>query len=315
MVALGLAAAISLFGTASASAATEIGNACKAEAGFPTGTALQLTEATPNALPLASPSAGVITRWRVDVVAPGAAAEERLKVFRPTGPSAFQVVAESDPQSMSAEENVAGARIPVQAGDRVGVYGAPFILFCEGGPGDVVGVNAEDSPIDSDPAFAEVTETRLPVVATVEPDADGDGYGDETQDGCPQSAAYHEACPVVGLQAGAVHKRKRLWIAVTASMGTEVTVYGQAMWGFKPKRKDLGKRNLIVPLYGGTNTLVAGQPTRFPIRYSKAVKRRLRRLTPKESIRTRITVTAANLAGAPTTEVLKPRLHGWKRSH
>ncbi|MBS1845097.1 MAG: hypothetical protein JST53_11825 [Actinobacteria bacterium] len=31
----------------------------------------------------------------------------------------------------------------------------------------------------------------------IEPDADGDGYGDLTEDGCPQSADFHTACPTV----------------------------------------------------------------------------------------------------------------------
>ncbi len=32
--------------------------------------------------------------------------------------------------------------------------------------------------------------------AVVEPDADGDGFGDETQDGCLGNAAVQGACPV-----------------------------------------------------------------------------------------------------------------------
>lgn len=313
VAALCLAAAISLLGAAASSAATQVGNACKAEVGFAAGTALQLTEASANPLPLAVPSAGVITSWRVDAVAAGAETEEKLKVFRPSSSSSFQVVAESDPQSIGGVENVANTRIPVQAGDRIGVHGMPDFLFCEGGPGDVMAANDEDSPIGSTPLFAEILEARLDALATVEPDADGDGYGDETQDGCPQSAAYQGPCPVVELHARTKRKRKRLWIVVRASMEAEVTVYGQAMWGFKPKNRKLGKRNLIVPLYGGTKTVAPGKPTRFPIRDSKEVKRRLRRLTPKESIRTRITVTAPNIAGDPTTTILKPRLHGWKQ--
>jgi ribosomal protein S8E len=31
--------------------------------------------------------------------------------------------------------------------------------------------------------------------AVLEPDADGDGYGDVTQDLCPTNAATHDACP------------------------------------------------------------------------------------------------------------------------
>lgn len=311
---LALTSAISLIGVPAASAATEVGNACRAEAGFPAAaTALQLAESTPNPLPLAVPAAGVISRWRVDALAGFSTVEEKLKVFRASGPGSFRVVAESAPQPMGSEENVAATRIPVQAGDRLGVYGTPYFLYCSGNPGDVTGVAAEDSPIGSSPTFAEILNPRLAVVATVEPDADGDGYGDETQDGCPQSAAYQAACPIVALRVRPVRKGKSLRLLVTADMGAEVTVYGQAMWGFKPKRKGLGKRTLIVPLYSGTKAVAAGQPTPFGIRYSKAVRRRLRKLTPKQSVRARITVTAPNPAGAPTTEIVKLRLHGWKR--
>ncbi len=36
---------------------------------------------------------------------------------------------------------------------------------------------------------------KLDASAVVEPDADGDGYGDETQDGCPANGAVHDKCP------------------------------------------------------------------------------------------------------------------------
>ncbi len=32
------------------------------------------------------------------------------------------------------------------------------------------------------------------MAATIEPDADRDGYGDESQDGCPTQSATHDAC-------------------------------------------------------------------------------------------------------------------------
>src|SRR5262249_55804628 len=36
---------------------------------------------------------------------------------------------------------------------------------------------------------------RINMAAVVEPDADGDGFGDETQDGCPTNASIQTACP------------------------------------------------------------------------------------------------------------------------
>ena len=39
------------------------------------------------------------------------------------------------------------------------------------------------------------TAKRVNIQATLEPDADGDGYGDETQDLCPSQAATRGAYP------------------------------------------------------------------------------------------------------------------------
>jgi len=317
LVLFALTATISLGGAATASAATEVGDEC--EGNYASGSYSLVPEqhASGGALPLSAPSAGIVTGWKVNSAYSGPVTE-RLAIFRPTEMTGrFQAVFESDPVTAQPGPNVFPARVAAQAGDRFGLVavGADSPLAC-------LTTEVEDHTwsypgsieAGATQQFAAGAFVRVPLVATIEPDIDGDGYGDETQDQCPQSAAYHEACPVVALEARALRKGKSLRLLVTSSMAAEVTVYGQAMWGFKPKRKDLGRRNLIVALYGGTKAVAAGQPARFPIRYSKAVKRRLRRLTPKESIRTRITVTAPNLAGAPTTEVLKPRLHGWKRS-
>src|SRR4051795_243386 len=41
----------------------------------------------------------------------------------------------------------------------------------------------------------EVSSEEVPINATIEGDADGDGYGDETQDMCPTIASTHDACP------------------------------------------------------------------------------------------------------------------------
>jgi hypothetical protein len=37
----------------------------------------------------------------------------------------------------------------------------------------------------------------LDLSATLEPDADHDGFGDETQDQCPTNASTQGACPVI----------------------------------------------------------------------------------------------------------------------
>jgi hypothetical protein len=42
---------------------------------------------------------------------------------------------------------------------------------------------------------SEINADEVPISATIEGDADRDGYGDETQDQCPTLASTHDPCP------------------------------------------------------------------------------------------------------------------------
>ena len=54
-----------------------------------------------------------------------------------------------------------------------------------------------DVPLGQTTAFTPVTgsDFRVDIAATVEPDRDGDGFGDLTQDQCPTDASRQSACP------------------------------------------------------------------------------------------------------------------------
>ena len=66
------------------------------------------------------------------------------------------------------------------------------------------------------------------VAGTIEPDADGDGFGDETQDGCPSQAVSQGACDTTkpGVSGFGVKKGKIAYIC---------TVPGHAAAGMKGK--------------------------------------------------------------------------------
>lgn len=93
------------------------------------------------------------------------------------------------------------ARLPVKAGDQIGIdfEPPPFIephvarFNTTGAAMDlwkpVLGSTEERNPSEDAKASYE-----LLVNATIEPDADKDGYGDETQDKCPSSAATAGTC-------------------------------------------------------------------------------------------------------------------------
>lgn len=187
--------------TASSSAATTVGQT------FPPGIptlpdtlAFATSVSTGNSNVVTAP--GVITSFSHHAEA-SPDATLSLVTMRPTGPD-FLVAGISAPQILP--NGILGsfpARIPVQTGDLIGVYGdtsalaaaspaAPGNDFAATSPGPLAaGATVTAASLDSFAGYL------LDIAANVEADADGDGFGDETQDLCPTSPATQGACPDV----------------------------------------------------------------------------------------------------------------------
>lgn len=325
----GLVLALALVGVPSASAGTEVGTDCAAEIASVGTTLVPLTRSSQSPWPIAVPAAGVVTEWSVfwtsESLAP---VPQKLKVVRPTaGPNEFQVVAESPVEGVLKGRNSFGMRIPVQAGDRFGLYGPDgHTLFCdEAGAGETMGFAFDDLAPGSMTTFTPQADgEQVPVIAVVEPDGDGDGYGDETQDLCPQSPNVHNACPQlppkITLDAFPIVLKRSVLVLVSASSEASVHVFGQTSWKLRPKgdarasktRKpgDHKSTGVIVGLNGGTQTVKPGEVARFNVKLPKSVKRRLSRIPPSESLKGTITARTTDLAGRVTDRVINIRLKG-----
>ena len=143
---------------------------------------------------------GVVTSWMH--LAPAGGKSLQLKLVRRTGASTYLVIGQSALELLVAGSNTFSTRIPVQAGDLLALY-TPSGTACvvsTAASGDVVRT-AGGSPTDPAPeggtlsAPNPVPSSRLAIAANVEADADGDKFGDETQDGCPTDASVQGACP------------------------------------------------------------------------------------------------------------------------
>src|SRR6188472_2202895 len=239
--AISAALAISLLGAAGASAATQAGNNCTSNDSTGPGdyTLFGLANGPGNPLSATIPVSGVISKWTFNGPAglPGGLISQRLKILRSVGSKQFQVVGESALSSISAGLTTFSTRVPVLAGDLIGTNGSyeggPFSFYCQtGNPGDQLGV------IPGNPSVGSIgTESeggpgyQIPVTVFVEPDADNDGFGDETQDACPQSAAFQAPCPPVVLSTSTQVKKNSVTIIVTSSTAAPVTVKGVAKLG------------------------------------------------------------------------------------
>lgn len=316
---VGTVLALALACTPMASASVEVGDECAGNMATEAFTLVPEAHVPSGPLPLAAPSSGVVTSWKVHSVYP-TAVPEVMGAFRPAGPGKFQVVGESEEETVNPGIDVFPARIPVQAGDRLGLVpvgeGSP--LFCET-------TEIEDHTwsfrgsvgVGSTHQFAAGMFVRVPLVATIEPDRDGDGYGDETQDGCPQSPAYHGPCPTISLEAFPIVLKRSVLVLVSASETSSVTVFGQVGWKRRAKGARVSKSKpptattgLIVGITGGTQTVSPGQVARFNVKLPKSVKRRLGRTPPSKSLKATITVSTTDLAGRATDRVIDVRLRG-----
>jgi hypothetical protein len=144
---------------------------------------------------------GVITSWSTN---PGAnsGTSTRLEVVREGSPSS--VVGESSLQSNIAQHNSAAfpTQIAVQAGDRIGIeIGPTSSVHCATNtPGGDAMYQLPDPGAGNQFSGSPTVQSSwlLDVSATVEPDADHDGFGDETQDLCPTDPTTHGPCPKGG---------------------------------------------------------------------------------------------------------------------
>jgi hypothetical protein len=89
--------------------------------------------------------------------------------------------------------------VPIAAGERLALVAPPNIRIAA----DVVGAGA--LVLDGDHSsglqtYGQIGDEEVQMQATVEPDADGDGYGDESQDNCPTIANDQTSRPCVQSQ-------------------------------------------------------------------------------------------------------------------
>jgi len=150
----------------------------------------------------AAPSAGVITRWRFYSDEIGAGTTVQLRTLALSSGTSYTAVASGPVEQVAAVKpqgaevnNVLhefAAQVPIAAGQLVGytLHKAPGVIFkpvFPVGTGWKYGCMGciEPAPADGETAKATLASGLwMAMNADVEPDADGDRLGDETQDPC-----------------------------------------------------------------------------------------------------------------------------------
>ena len=166
------------------------------------GELVQLLNATGNSYAVPA-GGGVITSW--STAASGGVGAIRLRVYSSdSNATSITPVAESEPVEFAPDP--AGAhptRIPVEGGEHIGysitATGGTGCAYVNNAPADVAVIAKGVGPLNAPkpialPNGAAQSTLLLSIAASVEPDGDGDGFGDETQDACPSQATTQAAC-------------------------------------------------------------------------------------------------------------------------
>lgn len=222
LTALTALAAAGLAGSAPAQAATTIGSDLSANPNVRCAavcTAVGMGQNTSEAPhDLIAPHDGVVVRFRIKhgvVSAPGASYS--FKVVSGTGsipgdPATFTFVRGTGAAAFNTAAGIdtRPVRLPISSLQRIAVSvsdGTPTdtsddVAFQASRVGYSLGERDGDHTSGSE-EYTHHTGYELLVNADIEPDADRDGYGDETQDGCT-SAAGPGACPATNTGGGTI---------------------------------------------------------------------------------------------------------------
>jgi len=296
----------------------EVGDGCVANESKPNLTAIPVVSRLRAAM---TESSGVITGWKVQV-APGAGSfEEQLVVLRASGrehePEVIKI-AESALETVHEGSNEFPTRIPLNdLHNRIGLHGPVATFLCGDTEGSVSDLVNGELPLGESRPIEEKERTGAPVEAIVELDQDGDGYGDESQDRCPQSNETHDECPTIATETTTVVEPNAILVQVQVSSRCSVQVNGQVHWtepGNRAKAaKSDGKVRTARLGSGGTQPVVQGMIATFTIPLHRAVRSRLGEMLPRQWLRAKLTVETTDLVDRETDIELTVKLHGRKR--
>ena len=275
-----------------------------------------------------SPVSGVITKWRVRAFAldqPGTVTLRVGDIVRPnpmddstalasvtgTGPAA-PIPVTDDPETPVREF---GAQLPIKQGQHLELDPSATVNAVYASSGSKFTYSFEPPLVEGQGQRGSTDATEeLLVQVTIEPDADGDGFGDETQDQCPTQAGTHGACvsnpppPAALAVSGLAVKAGK--IAYTLSKEATVTLKlakakkGRRVKGRcvaqtrKNRRRPSCRRYATVlagiagPGAGGANTLALPKPSGRQLRKG----------------RYRLTLTADDATGAKVTATVRFRV-------
>jgi hypothetical protein len=261
---------------------------------------------TGSPLPAAAPVAGVLTRW-IAYMPELFPAEDvppmTVRLVRVLGGGEVEVTAKAALEKLRPGKNEFETRLPVAAGEYLAFgSGEGGSIVCSEPSAEEPNVRVESGgigfplPQPGQKAPFEAISNPVPVSGVIEPDVDGDGFGDLTQDGCPQGVAYHGSCPTLSFAPGYRVGAGALRVRLRSSLPARVAVSG------------------VVPGLGTSlaarKSVGAGKLATFALTIPPALRAKLARFDSSRSLHVHLAARVARVSGGVGTDRLTVRLPG-----
>lgn len=227
----------------------------------------------------------------------------------PANPAAptFLTVGESPLTDVVAStENTFNVRIPVAAGDFIGLTtgpnaanAAPDCFFQTGNAADTYYERGQESPLGSSAMFNAVPGNRVNAAARLEPDRDCDGLGDESQDpavgtcsgmGGTTPAPDTTKPRLRKVKAKASSRRTSVSVAITPSEACTLRAGATVAVGNAAAKS-------TIRLASVKRKAKAGRATRLTLKVRRKDRARLRRALRRKSRKVKITIKGTDAAG------------------
>jgi hypothetical protein len=296
--------AATLLGAPAADGAVSIGQTAPGATNLcGTGNSAQSAEAGPPSYVIPSP--GVITAWQHKAHPSGG--DGRLLAWKGPPVSPLTLTGRSGVETFAGGQLQSfPTRVPVSTGDVLGLRVHSMNTGCTftTGAGDTAiatGGAPDIAPGESMMTTSTLPNQRVNVSATLEPDVDGDGFGDETQDPCPVAAGPTDGCPSNGFSFGKVKKNKGTGTAILTAFvpgpGTLVLT-GKGLVKQRPAGVS-GSERVAARIVSAAGKLT------LKVRSKGKKKRKLNR-TGKAKVQANLTYTPTG--GEPNTEAKQIKL-------
>jgi hypothetical protein len=210
----------------------------------------------------------------------------------------YLVVAEDTLRNVAAGQTVRfETRISANAGDVVALYGNGYACLTNGTSGFSM-ATATDVPVGSTTTTTPPVGSQSVVLqATLEADADGDGYGDETQDKCPSRSDVQGACPDTVAPAATLSGATRQNVAKQGSVNVTVRS-SEAGTATATGTLNIPGASKVFALKPASATVAANTRAKLVLKLSRSARKALRKaLARKRKPTARVTVAVEDDAG------------------